>query len=287
MNRACPDAYKAIQRKNARETCIRCGAPVEVIDKLPTLRCVNPECPAQFREKLKWFVGRGQMDIAGMGEKVVDQLVDTGLVRHFADLFGLKRDQLLKLERMGEKSVDNLLAAIRTSKSRGLVRVLGGLGIRHIGSAAARTLAGFFPDAKALLAAREQDLIALPDFGEVTASTLHAYLHSTQGRDMFMRLRDAGVNLRSPFPRAGKPTGSRESPFAGKTIVLTGVLEHLSRQQLTEKLQELGAKVTGSISKNTDLVIAGENPGSKLLRAKELGIETWDEAKLTRTLAES
>ena len=104
---------------------------------------------------------------------------------------------------------------------------------------------------------------------------------------MFHRLGTVGVDLRSPFPQAGKPTGSRESPFAGKTIVLTGILEHSSRQQLTEKLQELGAKVTGSISKNTDLVIAGENPGSKLLRAKELGIETWDEAKLTMAFAES
>jgi DNA ligase (NAD+) len=248
----------------------------------PKLFCVNPECPAQFREKVKWFVGRGQMDIDGMGEKLVDQLADAGLIEHFADLFTLTRDQLLALERMGEKSADNLLAALEASRQRGLARVLAGLGIRQIGAAAAKTLARHFPDADALLAASSDDLLALPDFGEVTAEILHAYLHSKQGRDTFRRLEKVGVSLASDLYQAR--SAATDSPFAGKTIVLTGTLENFQREDLTERLESMGAKVSGSVSKKTDLVIAGEKAGSKLDKARQFGVEVWDEKKLIESL---
>ena len=262
--------------------CPACGGTVE--QEGPKVFCVNPECPEQFREKLKWFVGRDQMDIEGMGEKLVDQLVDAGLVHHFADLFTLvdKRDELLALERMGETSADNLVEGLKEAKGRGLARVLAGLGIRHIGVSTAKTLAKHFADADALLEASTEDLIALPDFGEITATTLHDYLHSKQGRDAFARLKKAGVDLSSPLYR--KPQATSGSAFAGKTIVLTGTLESFTRPDLTEKLESLGAKVSGSVSKKTDLLIAGESAGSKLDKARELGVEVWDEKRLIAAL---
>ncbi|MCC6908718.1 MAG: NAD-dependent DNA ligase LigA [Phycisphaerales bacterium] len=262
--------------------CPACRGTVE--QEGPKVFCVNPECPEQFREKLKWFVGRDQMDIDGLGEKLVDQLVDAGLVHHFADLFTLpeKRDQLLALERLGEKSADNLIAGLEEAKSRGLARVLAGLGIRHIGVSTAKTLAKNFPDADALLEASREDLLALPDFGEVTATTLHDYLQSRQGRDAFARLKKAGVDLTSSTYR--KREAPPDSPFAGKTVVITGTLEAFTRPELTERLETLGAKVSGSVTKKTDLVIAGESAGSKLDKARELGIEVWDEKRLTAAL---
>jgi DNA ligase (NAD+) len=274
------------RRRGARplappEVCPACGGVVE--PEGPRLFCVNPECPAQFRERLKWFVGRGQMDIEGMGEKLVDQLVDADLVKQFADLFTLQREDLLALERMGEKSADNLLEAIEESKSRGLARVLAGLGIRQIGASAARTLACHFPDADALCAASEEEIRGLPDFGEITAKLLHDHLQSRQGRDAFKRLKEVGVDLTSPLYKKGTG-GKAGSPFAGKTIVLTGTLESFGRKELTERLEALGAKVTGSVSKNTDLVIVGESPGSKRDKARQLGVETWDEDRLLKHL---
>ncbi len=260
--------------------CPACAGVVE--QEGPKLYCVNPECPAQFREKLKWFAGRGQMDIDGLGEKVVDQLVDADLVHHFADLYTLQRDKLLELERMGEKSADNLLASIDESKSRGLARVLAGLGIRHIGTTTAKSLAKHFPDAAALMNASEENLQAVPDIGEITAHTLHEYLNSKQGRDAFKLLQDIGVDLKSNLYKSDDVAGN--SPFAGKTIVLTGTLETFTRPELTAKLEELGANVTGSVSKNTDVVIAGDKAGSKLEKAQKLGVEVWDEAQLLSNL---
>jgi DNA ligase (NAD+) len=269
--------------------CPECDGAVEA--EGPKLFCTNPECPAQFRERLKWFVGRGQMDVDGLGEKLVDQLVDAGLIEHFADVFTLKRDDLLGLERMGEKSADNLLAAIETSKTRGLARVLAGMGIRQIGTSAAKTLARHFPDAGGLAKATVEEIEALPDFGAITAKGLHDYLHSAPGRDALKRLRRVGVDLTSHGYVAAAAEGGRggaaDTPFAGRTIVLTGTLEHFARADLTERLEALGAKVTGSVSNKTDLVIAGESAGSKLAKAKELGIETWDEERLLETLGES
>ena len=262
----------------APRSCPECAGAVE--QEGPKLYCTNPECSAQFRERLKWFVGRGQMDIDGFGEKLVDQLLDAGLVTHFADIFAIKREDLLALERMGETSADNLLHAIEEAKTRGLTRVLAGLGIRHIGTSAAKTLARAFANADELVAASEEELIALPDFGEITAKVLFDYLQSSVAQETFQRLADAGVMLSS----TDQGDSAEETIFRGKTIVLTGTLEGFKRAELGELLESLGAKVTGSVSKKSDLVIAGESAGSKLEKAQSLGIEVWDEPTLVKAL---
>ena len=254
--------------------CPECGGGVE--QEGPKLYCTNPECPAQFRERLKWFVGRGQMDIDGFGEKLVDQLVEAGLVTHFADVFTLDRSDLLALERMGETSVENLLAATEAAKGRGLARVLAGLGIRHIGASAAKTLARAFSDASALQAASVEDLADLEDFGEITACSLRDYLDTSKSREAFDRLAEVGVVLEAE----ALAEVATDSPFSGRTIVLTGTLEVCSRPQLAKVLEGLGASVTGSVSAKTDLLIAGAKAGSKLAKAESLGIEIWNETRL-------
>jgi DNA ligase (NAD+) len=237
------------------------------------------------------------MDIEWLGEKVIEQLVAEGLVGHFADLYALSVEQLAPLThegttkdgrsisvRLGEKNAARIVRGIQESRGRGLARVLAGLGIRHIGAAAARVLARHFPDADALRSASEEQLRELPDFGEVTAATLHAHLHSAPARDTFERLGAAGVDL-SSREYAAAPAAA--SPVTGKTVVLTGALEHFTREELSHHLAGLGAKVTGSVSKKTDLVIVGSEPGSKLDKARALGIEVWDEARLLEELKET
>ncbi|MCP4833586.1 MAG: NAD-dependent DNA ligase LigA [Phycisphaera sp.] len=266
--------------------CPACGGPVE--QEGPKLFCTNPECPAQFREKLKWFVGRDQMDVDGLGEKLVDQLVDAELVHHFADLFLLKRDDLLALERMGEKSADNLLAGLEVARSRGLARVLAGMGIRHVGASAAKVLARHFPDAEGLMAASVESLEELPDFGEITATSLHDHLAARPTRDAFQRLAAAGVSLTSDLYRdPDEESETVDSPFAGRTVVITGTLESFGRKELAERLESLGATITGSVSKKTDILVAGEKAGSKLAKARELGVEIWEESRLVSELPEA
>ncbi|MDZ4831048.1 MAG: NAD-dependent DNA ligase LigA [Phycisphaerae bacterium] len=273
----------------------------------PKCYCVNAECPAQFRERLKWFVARDQMDIDGLGDVWVDALVDLGFVQHFADVFTLTQDQLRsvaaelprrreagkpesdtrkKAPATYEKSTAPILASIESAKTRGLQRLLAGLGLRHIGAAAAKTLAKRFVDADALLAATEGELVELDDFGTITAASLAQDLASQRVRESFARLRAAGVDLTSPLwkPRDAAPL--QATPFTGKTIVITGTLEKWERGALAERLESLGAKVSGSVSKKTSFVIAGAAAGSKLEKARELGIEVWDEARLEAALAE-
>ncbi len=263
--------------------CPSCGSPVERLEEEVAHRCVNPECPAQLRERLIWFAARGQMDIEGLGEKAVHQLADAGLLNSFGDIYRLKdrRHKLVQLERMGEKKVDNLLAGIEASKGRGLASVLAGLGVRHVGSRAAQILAEHFGAIDALLGASEQELASIDEIGPITAASVYGFLHARAGRHVIDALRAAGVKMTAPRRAAAAATASA---FAGKTIVLTGTLESFDRKALTKKLEAMGAKVTGSVSKKTDLVIAGESAGSKLDKATELGIERWDEAKLLKVL---
>ncbi|MEM9882329.1 MAG: NAD-dependent DNA ligase LigA [Planctomycetota bacterium] len=251
--------------------------------------CPNPHCPAQLRERLTHFVGRGQMDIDALGEKTIHQLADAGLLTRLGDIFRLHehRDGLLALERMAEKKVENLLAGVEDSKSRGLARVLAGLTVRHVGSTAARTFAQAFGSADALQQASLEDLEALDDIGPVTAKSLHDFLQSDTGRDTLDELRNAGVDLTGPRATPTAQAEANDSPFGGKTIVLTGTLEAFTRPDLKARLEALGAKVTGSVSKNTDVVIAGESAGSKLTKARSLGVEVWDETKLLEYLPTS
>jgi len=259
--------------------CPACGGPVG--PEGPRLFCLNPECPAQLRERIAWFAGRGQMHIDGLGLKVVDQLVDAGLVSHFADLYRLQEADLVPLERFGEKAAAKLVAAIGASRGRGMARVLAAVGIRQIGRTAARTLEAHFSDIDALTAAEEADLAALPDFGDITAGLLYGFLHSDVGGDVFRRLAEAGVDLRSGTSGASE---AGDAAWTGKRVVLTGTLADFDRRGLTDRLESLGATVSGSVSARTDLVIYGDKAGSKLKKAQDLGVETWDEAALKAAL---
>ena len=258
--------------------CPACSG--DVIQEGPKLYCSNAECPAQLRERLAWFVGRDQMNIDGLGEKLVDQLVEAGLVSHVADLYSLSVESLLPLEGLGEKSAASLVAAVDASRDRGLDRVLAAVGIRQVGRSAARTLARAYPDMDSLLSASVEELEQLPDFGSITAGLLFEALHSHQGVELVHRLREAGVRMTSDLHGAE----DAQSPIAGRTIVLTGSFESAARSALTARLESLGAIVTGSVSKKTDLVVAGAKAGSKHQKALELGIEIWDEAALLSAL---
>lgn len=301
---------------HAPEKCPECGGPVEVEPPgsegtaAETQRfCVNPECPAQVREKLIWFAGRKQMDIEGLGEKTIDQIRAESKIplNTFADIFRLRRhrDALLALERMGEKKVDNLLEGIETAKGRGLSRVLAGMGIRHVGDVTARQLCKVFKGIDELLDAPEPALrpktlkkdearaLGLPEdpkerpetgLGADTAPAVHSYLHSKAAAATFRELRSLGVDLTSHEYTAAKSAASGSTPFSGKTVVLTGTLLAYERDPLSRILESLGAKVTGSVSSKTDLVIAGESAGTKLDKARELGIEVWDEKQLLQNL---
>ncbi|MFI4915936.1 MAG: NAD-dependent DNA ligase LigA [Phycisphaerales bacterium JB060] len=302
------------------KSCPACGGVVEVEPaeaarhpKIETTRrCVNPECPAQVREKLVWFVGRRQMDIDGLGEKTIDLIRQSGDIplEHFADIFTLHEheDALKELEGLGEKSVKLMLDGIEQAKERGMARVLAGLGIRHVGESTAKALARVFPSIDALLEAEVWQLMPTalnsmsqaerarltgsPDkldnppetgLGALTAPVVHDYLHSAAARDTFDRLRDVGVDLSSKDyvdPAERDAIASADNAFAGRTFVLTGTLEHFERAGLKDVLEGVGAKVSGSVSKNTDVVVAGEKAGSKLDKARDLGVEIWDEARL-------
>ena len=279
----------------APAACPSCGEPVT--KEGPKLFCTNAACPEQFRERLKWFVGRNQMDIDGLGEKIVDQLIDGGLVKGFADVFRLDPARVAELtsestnkagksvvRKIGDKTAASIAASAEEAKGRGLARLLESLGIRHMGTASAKAFARAYPDLDALLAASIEDFREIRDIGEVTAPSIHADLHSPAMQRTFRELRDAGVSVSSPIYAPPSAAPAAGSPFAGKTVVLTGELEGMDRRTATERLEALGAKVSGSVSRKTDLVVAGPGAGSKRAKAEELGIPIWDEAQFLAAL---
>ncbi len=263
--------------------CPECGSELVRIDEEVALRCINPKCPAQIREGLIHFVSRNAMNIDGLGEKVITQLFREQLIVDVADLYELKYDDLIQLERMGEKSVQNLLQAIEESKGRSLEKLLFGLGIRHVGSKAAQTLARQFGTIDNLMAASKEELEAINEVGEKMADSVVLFFDNPEAKQVVEELRSNGVNMEYTGP---KPVVADEidSYFAGKTVVLTGKLEQLTRNEAKSRVEALGGKVTGSVSKSTNLVIAGEAAGSKLDKANELGIEVWDENRLIEEL---
>ncbi|MGE5702581.1 MAG: NAD-dependent DNA ligase LigA [Clostridia bacterium] len=265
--------------------CPECGSELVRLEEEVALRCINPECPALIREGMIHFVSRQAMNIDGLGEKLVAQLFQDGLLASVADLYYLheKKEQLLSRERMGEKSVDNLLAAIEASKSNSLERLLFGLGIRHVGAKAARQLAEHFGHIDTLSNATEADLVAIDEIGPKMAGSILAYFAQPQVDHLIERLKAAGVNMAYTGVRV---TEVIDSPFQGKAVVLTGTLTQLSRQEAEEKIAMLGGKATGSVSKKTHLVIAGEKAGSKLDKARELGIPVLDEQAFLAILAQ-
>lgn len=262
--------------------CPACSAELLRIEGEVALRCVNPKCPAQMKEALIHFVSRKAMNIEGVGEKLVEQLYTSELVRDVSDVYTLTKESLCTLERIGEKSATNILAAIEQSKENSLEKLVFGLGIRHVGEKVASILAEEFRTLDALEVATKEHLLTIFEVGEIVADAVTAYFATEEVRDVMNKLRAHGVNTsykgvtREELPTTG--------PFAGKTIVLTGKLTGLTRGEAKEQIEARGGKVSGSVSKKTDLVIAGEDAGSKRTKAEELAIEIWDEQAMLDAL---
>ncbi len=244
------------------------------------LRCVNPACPAQIKERLRYFCGRDQMDIEGVGTALAEQLVDSGLVAEFADLYRLKdrREELIALERMGPKSADNLLEAIEKSKKNPLARLLAALNIQHVGVNTAELLAEHFGSMDALLEADAERLQEVEGIGPEVAASIMEFMHSKGGKQTIAHLQKVGVNMTEPKK---KRSAARQS-FADKTIVVTGTLERFSRKEAEDLIKALGGKAAGSVSGKTAFVVAGSDPGSKLDKARELGVEVIDEKEFIK-----
>ncbi|NLX07977.1 MAG: NAD-dependent DNA ligase LigA [Phycisphaerae bacterium] len=253
--------------------CVVCDGPVEKDAGGVYLRCLNPSCPAQLKERLRYFASRDLMDIENLGPALIDQLVDKNLVREFADLYQLTEQQLIDLERMGQKSAQNLVKAITASKTRDLPRVMGALNIQHVGITTAELLAKHFRTMDALMDASLESLEAVPDVGPVVAQSIHDFFRTDHGRQAVNHLRDAGVNMRL----IAEPTAPAASPIAGKTLVVTGTLEKFSRNEIEALIKKLGGKAASSVSAKTHYLIAGQNAGSKLDKAKKLGVEILTE----------
>lgn len=259
--------------------CPECGWRVERQGEEAAIRCTNPHCPALGREGLIHFVSRDAMNIDGCGPSVINALLDAGLVRDAADLYSLRKDDLLKLERMGEKSADNLLAALAESKKNELDKLLFALGIRHVGAKVARILAMEFGSMEKLQQAQPEELAQIRDIGDKIAESAVTWLNVPANIDLVERLAAAGLTMTFT-----PPASQEDNPFFGKTLVFTGTMPTLGRAEAKTMAQDVGAKVSGSVSKKTDYVIAGAEAGSKLEKAQQLGVTVIDEAEFLRML---
>lgn len=259
--------------------CPECGWRVERQGEEAAIRCANPHCPALGREGLIHFVSRDAMNIDGCGPSVINALLDAGLVRDAADLYSLRKDDLLKLERMGEKSADNLLAALADSKKNELDKLLFALGIRHVGAKVARILATEFGSMEKLQQAQPEELAQIRDIGDKIAESVVTWLNVPANIDLVERLSAAGLTMTFT-----PPASQEDNPFFGKTLVFTGTMPTLGRAEAKTMAQDVGAKVSGSVSKKTDYVIAGAEAGSKLEKAQQLGVTVIDEAEFLRLL---
>lgn len=255
--------------------CPSCGHELVRIEGEVALRCINPKCQAQLIEGLKHFVSRQAMNIDGLGTKIIEQLYYHELIKDVADIFYLKKEDLLPLERMGEKKVDNLMQAIENAKSQSLEHLLFGLGIRHLGVKASRVLAEKYETIDRLMQVTENELVEIYDVGEKLAQSFVTYMGNEDIRTLIDKLKTQQVNMNYTGQKTSQIEGHPE--FQGKTIVLTGKLELMTRNEASEWLQRQGAKVTSSVTKSTDLVIAGKDAGSKLTKATSLGTTIWNE----------
>jgi DNA ligase (NAD+) len=279
---------KHLRPKNTREFvypthCPACKTKLERDEGGVFIRCPNFSCPAQLGERLLYFASRSAMDIEGLGEKLAYQLVDSELVRDFGDLYDLSEDQLTELERMGKKSAQKLIANIAASKSRGLARLLNALCIRHVGARVATTVAEHFGSMDALLAASEVELADVEDVGPVIADSVHRFLHSEHGERAVRRLREAGVDMTAPKKAAA--TAATAGPLSGKTLVVTGTLEKYTRNEIESLIEQHGGRVTSSVSKSTDYLVAGEKAGSKLDKAEKLNVAVISERDFEELIA--
>ena len=261
--------------------CPECGAEVERIEDEAATRCTGGLfCPAQRKNSIKHFNSRRAMDIDGVGDKLVDQLVEKDLIHDAADQYSLTAKQLAGLERMADKSADNVIKALEKSKTTTLARFIYALGIRDVGEATAQNLARYFADLDAVMKADEESLQDVPDIGPIVAHHIVSFFKQKHNKDVIKKLLKAGVH----WPAVSRAV-SKDSKIAGKTMVITGTLSTMKRDELKSRLQELGAKVTGSVSKNTDYVVVGEDPGSKYDKAQKLGIEILDEKAILKLIS--
>jgi DNA ligase (NAD+) len=258
--------------------CPNCGGDVKKDEDGVFLRCVNPHCLGQLKERLRYFAGRGQMDIENLGEALIDQLTEAGLVKNVADIYKLQKDDLLELERMADKSAQNVIDSIKAGKTRPLWRLVAGLGIRHIGGQTAQVLAEQFGSLDALMNASQAELDAVEQIGEKVAESVYGFFHNDKNVAVIKELLAAGVKLE--LPKKAKPKGK----LAGKTIVVTGTLANFSREQAEEAIRQAGGKAGSSVSKATDFVLAGENPGSKLDKAHQLSVKVISEKEFMEML---
>ncbi len=275
-------------------TCPVCHAKLEHLEEEVAIRCLNPKCSAQLTEGLSHFVSRNAMNMSGIGPRVIKQLFEEGLVLDVADLYQLTLDQLLALDKVQQKSAENILEAIEKSKENSLERLLTGLGIRHVGTKAAKELAQHFKTITALQEASIEQLLEIDGLGDIIAysvktyfeqpSVVKTYFEQPSVQELIQELQDSGVNM-TYLGVTKDDSAASGHVLSGKTVVLTGTLEQLTRQDAKEKLESLGAKVTGSVSKKTDVVIAGHSAGSKLTKANDLGIEVWSEQQFLDSLA--
>ncbi|HEX4666840.1 MAG TPA: NAD-dependent DNA ligase LigA [Chthoniobacterales bacterium] len=259
--------------------CPVCGSKVVKDEGQVAIRCVNAQCPAQLKRRIEHFAGRGAMDIEGLGEAMVEQLVSRGLVREVSDIYRLTKEDLGGLERMGEKSVANLIGAIEGSKKQPLWRLLFGLGILHVGVSAARALADHFPNLDALMDATPEELQRIPDVGEVVGASIAQFFREPGNREMIEKLRAAGLRLTSE----PKPAAAADSKIKGTTWVITGTLSR-PRDEIAEQIIRQGGRVSGSVGKKTSYVLAGEQAGTKLQKAEQLGIKIIGEAEFRKLL---
>ena len=255
--------------------CPACGGPVVRPEGEAVARCANPACPEKMRRRLRHFVARGAMDIESLGGERIDQLIDAGLVHDAADLYALTKEQLLPLDRMGEKLAQSILAAIESSKTRPLARFIYALGIRHVGEHTAEVLADHFGEVERLMAASAEDLAEIHEVGKTTAESIRAFFDDEANRSLVDRLLAHGVR-----PTAGRIRQSDK--FAGLTFVFTGALTRFTREEAERLARQMGARTSGSVSKSTSYVVAGQNAGSKLARAQALGVPVIDEDEFLR-----
>ncbi|QQD85034.1 NAD-dependent DNA ligase LigA [Jeotgalicoccus sp. ATCC 8456] len=282
-----PEVVKSLKEERtdqavyeAPTTCPSCGHDAVHLEDEVAIRCINPACPAQLQEGIIHFVSRGAMNIDGLGEKVVRQLFEADLIKDVSDLYSLKYEDLIELERMGDKKVRNLLQAIEASKENPLNKVLFGLGIRFLGAKASRLIAEEYGTIDKILEARAESLIEIPEIGEKIADSIVTYTSNEDFRKLIKKLQDHGLNFTEEVQEVAG------NLFSDMTVVLTGKLEEMTRQEAGAYIESQGGKVTSSVSKSTDLVVAGSDAGSKLEKAKQLGIEVWNEREFIEKLGQ-
>jgi DNA ligase (NAD+) len=293
-NTSCVEFFRRHRVKRAKvpSQCSECQQKLEVLDAGIDIYCPNPACPAQLKERLRWFCHRTQMDIEGVGDKLIEQLVDRGMVKTFADLYRLKVEEIATLSSeviseektvtrtVGDKIATKVVENIAASRQRPLERLLAGLGIHHVGTRVAYVLAAAFGSLDALSHATPEQLAATHEIGEVIAQSVHDFFHNPAGKHAVAELKSVGLDPRKEIP---SPEAAASLPLNGKTVVVTGTMSQMTRPEIEELIVKLGGKASGSVSKKTSFLVAGENAGSKLDKAKELGVEVINEGEfLTR-----